>query len=206
MYTSAILATLLPLLATSAPTNHLQTRQTTSSDDILNGDCGTVNYIFARGTTEVGNLGTVIGPGFGRALGQRMGDVAVQGVDYPANVAGFLAGGSNDGADTMAELARQSISQCPGVPIVMSGYSAQVVSKAMDQLTADEASNVGAVVLFGNPNGNDPVPNTNAADVEVFCNVGDLICAGTATILPAHLTYGSDADEAADFVAGRIQV
>jgi hypothetical protein len=122
MYTSTLLTALLPVLAAAAPTANLQMRQTTSSDDILNGDCGTVNYIFARGTTEVGNLGTVIGPGFGRALGQRMGDVAVQGVDYPANVAGFLAGGSNAGADTMAELARQSISQCPGVPIVMSGY------------------------------------------------------------------------------------
>lgn len=76
----------------------------------------------------------------------------------------------------------------------------------MEQLTADEASNVGAVVLFGNPNGEDPVPNTNAADVEVFCATGDLICAGTATILPPHLSYGGDVDEAADFVASRIQV
>jgi cutinase len=83
---------------------------------------------------------------------------------------------------------------------------AQVAAGAMERLSADEASNVGAVVLFGNPNGNDPVPNTNAADVEVFCNVGDLICAGTATILPPHLTYGSDAGAAADFVASRIQV
>lgn len=79
-------------------------------------------YIFARGTTEIGNLGTIVGPGFGRALEDRMGDVAVQGVDYPAVVAGFLAGGSNSGAETMADLARTAISQCPGTPILMSGY------------------------------------------------------------------------------------
>jgi hypothetical protein len=88
---------------------------------------------------------------------------------------------------------------------VLNRQGAQVASKAMAQLSADEAANVGAVVLFGNPNGDDPVPNTDAADVEVFCNTGDLICAGTATILPPHLTYGSDAGAAANFVAGRIQ-
>lgn len=82
---------------------------------------------------------------------------------------------------------------------------AQVVSKAMDQLTAAEASTINAVVLFGNPNGEDPVPNTNAADVEVFCNAGDLICEGRNTILPPHLAYGSDADAAADFVESRLQ-
>jgi cutinase len=74
----------------------------------------------------------------------------------------------------------------------------------MSQLSAAEASNVGAVVLFGNPNGDDPVPNTAAADVQVFCNRGDLICDGRNTILAPHLTYGSDARAAADFVAGRI--
>jgi cutinase len=98
-------------------------RQTTSSDDLLNGDCGSLVYIFARGTTEPGNLGTVIGPGFGRALGRDFGDVAVQGVDYPAVVAGFLAGGSDAGAETMADLIRTAGSQCPGVPVVVSGYS-----------------------------------------------------------------------------------
>lgn len=207
MYTSVLLSALLPLLATAAPATELSRRQTTSGNDLENGECGNLVYIFARGTTEVGNLGTVIGPGFGRQLGSSFGDVAVQGVDYPASVPGFLAGGSTAGARTMADLARTAISQCPGTPIVMSGYSqgAQVASKAMEQLSAAEAENVGAVVLFGNPNGDDPVPNTNAADVKVFCNTGDLICAGTATILPAHLTYGSDAGEAADFVASRIQ-
>lgn len=74
----------------------------------------------------------------------------------------------------------------------------------MGQLSAAEAANVGAVVLFGNPNGNDPVPNTSPADVRVFCNRGDLICDGRNTVLAPHLTYGSDARAAADFVASRI--
>lgn len=78
------------------------------------------------------------------------------------------------------------------------------MSKAMGQLTAAEASNVNAVVMFGDPNNDDPVPNTNAADVKTFCNDGDLICDGRAIIRAPHLAYGSDAGAAADFVAGRM--
>lgn len=37
---------------------------------------------------------------------------------------------------------------------------------------------------------------------KVFCNNGDNICDGGNLILLPHLTYGQDADEAADFAAG----
>lgn len=118
--TTLLLSSLLHFLATAIPA--LETRQSSSGDDLVNGQCGDMVYIFARGTTERGNLGTVIGPGFGQELASQMGNVAVQGVDYPANIAGFNAGGSNAGATTMADLCRQAIQQCPGTPIVMSGY------------------------------------------------------------------------------------
>lgn len=81
-----------------------------------------------------------------------------------------------------------------------------MVSKAAEQLSADVAGQIAAVVLFGNPNGNDPVPNVDDANLEVFCNAGDLICAGQAVVLAPHLTYGSDTDEAAEFIAGRVNV
>ena len=80
------------------------------------------------------------------------------------------------------------------------------MSKAAVQLSADVAGRVAAVVLFGNPNGNDPVPNVDNAGLEIFCNAGDLICAGQAVVLPAHLAYGADAGEAADFIASRVTV
>ena len=122
MHASFLIIALLPLLTAAVPPFKLEARQSSTANDLVNGDCGDLIYIFARGTTEIGNLGTVIGPGFGRALGQEFGSVAVQGVDYPADVPGFLAGGSDAGAQTMAGLAQQAISQCPGAPIVMSGY------------------------------------------------------------------------------------
>ena len=62
-----------------------------------------VTVIFARGTTEPGNVGVLVGPPFFDALGAIVGsgNLVVQGVDYPASVEGFLEGGDSGGAQTM---------------------------------------------------------------------------------------------------------
>lgn len=48
-----------------------------------------MTVIFARGTGETGNVGTVSGPPMFKALRAKLGNnrVTVQGVDYPANSA-----------------------------------------------------------------------------------------------------------------------
>lgn len=251
MFKTVVLSSLFTLLALSSPLpaaevhsldSSINLRSTikarqfgSSANDLVNGECRAVSVIFARGTTEPGNIGTVVGPPLSDNLDEVLGadNVAFQGVDYPADVAGFLQGGDDDGAATMADLATQAANDCADTQIVLSGYrfvipchatlllasrkihdvltatysqGAQVVSKAAEQLSADVAARVSAVVLFGNPNGNDPVPNIDDANVEVFCNAGDLICAGQAIVLAAHLTYGSDTDEAAEFIAGKVNV
>jgi cutinase len=81
------------------------------------------------------------------------------------------------------------------------------VSKATAQLPAAVTDKINAVVLFGNPNGPDtPVPNVDQANTKIFCALGDNICAGGNLILPAHLSYGSDVGDAADFVQGKVTV
>lgn len=49
-----------------------------------------MTFIFARGTGELGNMGSVVGPPTASALQQLLGanGVSVQGVDYPADAAG----------------------------------------------------------------------------------------------------------------------
>lgn len=52
----------------------------------------------------LGNVGILTGPPFFAAIAAYMngtGKLAIQGVDYPADIAGFLAGGSTIGATTM---------------------------------------------------------------------------------------------------------
>lgn len=69
-------------------------------NDILNGICKPFTLIFARGTGEDPNLGNLVGPPFIYALNATFGtkNVAVQGVNnYPADDAGFCAGGSSTG-------------------------------------------------------------------------------------------------------------
>ena len=65
-------------------------------NDIIGGKCKPVTLIFARGTSELGNIGQIVGPPFVVALEKEFGrgNVAVQGVnDYPAISADYCTGG-----------------------------------------------------------------------------------------------------------------
>jgi cutinase len=53
-----------------------------------NSGCQELTFIFARGTTEMGNMGSVVGPPVANQLNSLTGNkVTVQGVDYPADAA-----------------------------------------------------------------------------------------------------------------------
>ena len=69
-----------------------------TANDVQNGVCKPVTLIFARGTTEPGNMGVVVGTQFASALGN---DVTVQGVDYAADWNGALSGGDKAGSQKM---------------------------------------------------------------------------------------------------------
>ena len=113
--------------------------------------CRAVTVIYARGTTQAGNVGEADseGPTFFNALASSLGGVdqlAIQGVDYPANVFGFLANGDDDGATAMFDLINLAVTQCPTTKIVVSGYSqgAQLVHTATQRLSAENAAKVSA--------------------------------------------------------------
>jgi cutinase len=59
-----------------------------TENGVLNKSCCTdVTVVFARGTSETGNVGTVSGPPFLKSLRSKLGAnrVTVQGVAYPAS-------------------------------------------------------------------------------------------------------------------------
>jgi hypothetical protein len=77
------------------------TWQQTTYDE---NSCKDYTLIFARGTTEPGNVGILVGPPLIEALKDRVGQnrIAVQGVNgYEANVEGYLGGGSVAGSSSM---------------------------------------------------------------------------------------------------------
>ena len=80
-----------------AVTLNVQTTQTGATG------CKDMTVIFARGTTEPGNVGLLTGPPFFDALSTMIGanSMEIMGVDYPASIEGFLQGGDAMGSQTM---------------------------------------------------------------------------------------------------------
>ncbi|KAJ5548490.1 cutinase-domain-containing protein [Penicillium frequentans] len=163
-----------------------------------NTTCEPLTLIFARGTDETGNMGTIVGPPLATKL-QSLTDskVTIQGVNYDASVAGDATMGEDGGSD-MATLVKTALSNCPNTKVVLGGYSegAMVVHNAASSLTADQ---VAAAVLFGDPLKAESVGKLSTSDVKEFCATGDPVCENGENVM-AHLSYGSDATEAAEFL------
>ena len=172
-----------------------------AQNDILNATCKPVTLLFARGTTEQGNMGTLVGPPFAQALGKAIGtdNLAVQGVDYDATVEGFFAGGDPEGSKTMAGLVAMSKSNCANTTLVLAGYDqgAQLIHNAASMLSADEASSV-IFVMFGDPNNGQAIDQV--LNAKTFCRKKDTICAGNSVVNEAHLTYRFDVGDAVAFI------
>lgn len=173
--------------------------------------CRDVTVIYARGTTQDGNVGDAAseGPTFFNALASRLGGtarLAIQGVTYPADIFGFLAGGDAGGTTTMFNLINTAVTRCPNTKIVVSGYSqgAQLVHKATQRLTAANAARVSAVVTFGDPSRDTGFGSVAASKTLIICHDGDNICEGGIIVTAAHRNYEIDAPTAAAFVAARV--
>lgn len=102
------------LLTTSlSPEEHALTKRQYSSstyNQLTDGTaCRAISVIYARGTSQQGNVGdaAAVGPLFFNQLASRVGGttrLAIQGVTYSASVAGFLQGGDPTGSTTMTNL------------------------------------------------------------------------------------------------------
>lgn len=103
----------------------------------------------------------------------------------------------------MAQLASQSVSQCPNSKIVLSGYSqgGMVVHNAATQ-SGFPASSIAGAVIFGDPFNGQAVQGLDSSKLLEICASGDSVCDGqglTGGITQAHLSYGQNAQQAADF-------
>lgn len=198
---AAPLVQLLPRNTTSTTTSY------TSGDtanDILAGVCAPLTVIFARGTTETGNIGKDVGPSLFANLTAIHGQsIALQGVEYPASWASNEDLGSAAGK-TMASLVSQAHTQCKNTTVALVGYSqgALVVHSAMDE-DSIKAGDVKVGVVFGDPeNGLIPALLDSSLFKE-FCAAGDNLCHHKALSesVDAHTGYGAeDGKTAATFI------
>lgn len=103
----------------------LSSRAVTTTENGLTTDaCKPLIFIFARGTNEDGNVGTVVGPGLIADLRSSLGTakITAQGVDYAANVLGYLLGGDPAGTTEMTRLVNLASTKCPSAKIALGGY------------------------------------------------------------------------------------
>lgn len=186
-----------------------------SANEFLDTGCKDVVMVYARGSTQDGNLGDQPGPQLASSLQTSLGAdrIAVQGVEYPAGLAQNLIPGGTDPRDAadMADLIANVSSTCPDSKIVVSGYSqgAAMVHRAVEQIDDPAVLNqIAAAVTFGDTQkkqDDEQVPNVDPAKTLILCNDGDLVCDGTLIVTKNHLDYTGKVQQASDFVTGLVQ-
>lgn len=105
----------------------------------------------------------------------------------------------------MASVLNAMASQCPDSVILAGGYSqgAAVSHRAIESLDPAVQNQIAGVILYGdtqNLQDKAQIPGFDKAKTKIICAPGDAVCVGTLMILPAHLSYGLNADEGAQFL------
>ncbi|CAG9941147.1 unnamed protein product [Clonostachys rosea f. rosea IK726] len=205
-------------LAAAAPAE-LDTRQLGSSTatDLEKGqssNCPSAILIFARGSTETGNMGMSVGTSLSGALKKKVSGIWIQGVGGPYTAGlgdnalprGSSAAAIKEGVRLM-NLAHE---KCPNAAILTGGYSqgSALIAAAITDLDATVREQVKGAALFGytqNKQNKGQIPSFPADRTKVFCASGDLVCEGSLIVAAPHFTYGSSASgEGADFLAGKV--
>lgn len=110
----------------------------------------------------------------------------------------------------MASILNAMASQCPDSVIVAGGYSqgAAVSHRAIESLDPAVQNQIAGVILYGDTQfqqDNGQIPGFDQAKTKIICAQGDLVCNGTLTILPPHLSYGNNAADGAAFLVQKAQ-
>ncbi|TKX20949.1 cutinase-like protein 8 [Elsinoe australis] len=191
-------------------------RQTgTTATELESGACKRIIFIYARGSTEPGNLGDSGGPQVCDGLKSRYGaaNVACQGVGGPYT-ASLLDNLSSTGTSTAAineglRLFNLANTKCPNSIIVGGGYSqgAAVIHGLAKKLSTTVQNKVAGLITFGDTrNGEDggKIPPFPAAKVKIYCLADDGVCGPVLDVTAAHSNYAQFFPDAVNFLAGRI--
>ncbi|KAF1814226.1 cutinase, partial [Eremomyces bilateralis CBS 781.70] len=162
--------------------------------------CTPYRVIYAKGTTEMGELGFTVGPSLSSGLSGR--DFTVDGVDYPADMDGINCLGMEGGIIAMKML-ENAVAQCPEQKIFMSGYSqgAMVAREAVAFARPEARKQVIGVVTFGDPFNGSPIADFDSSKIKIFCSSSDGVCKGEFSISLGHLGYvGTSTTQAVSWI------
>jgi len=153
--------------------------------------CAPLEVIVARGTSEPGDLGVIVGDPVVARCKRDLGAQTCRGypVQYDATLASFADGvGPKDIAKRVANMK----TQCPNMKFIVVGYSqgGAIAAQGLTQVaSAGNADRVIGVVFYA-PFGNAAVPAKYSDRKLVHCASGDAVCLG-GTSMSAHTSYNS---------------
>lgn len=183
--------------------------------------CSDVEVVVARGTSEPGQLGIIVGDPVFDAIDDRLFGTSVtsHAVDYPASVSPTSP---SQGNRALVNHVTSQAQACPDQQFILVGYSqgANVVGNSLGVssegaavgspvvATIPEAvqPRVAAVLVFGYPlrKLGRGIGGEFAARTLDICANNDVVCDPRGASVLAHLSYRDDADEAAEFAVDRV--
>jgi len=201
-----------------------QARTGSTSNELKSGSCKPVILIFARASTEPGNMGGSMGPIVCNGLKKDFPDkVICQGVGQPyaaglpENV--MPAGTTPQAIGEATKMFTTANSKCASSIIVFGGYSqgTAVMMNAVKGLPANIKEKVVGGVLFGytkNAQTKGSIPGYPPEALKVFCNpaagstsrYNDGVCGGALNVNGGHFAYmgNGDGPKSIEFLKSRI--
>lgn len=211
----ALLAGSAAALPAAVERRQFGTRVGSTVNELTSGSCRPITFIFARGSTEVGNIGSTVGPPTCEGLKSTYGasNVACQGVGSPYTASigsNALPEGTTSAAYGEAQrLFNLASTKCPDTIIVAGGYSqgAAVMTASVKRLSTAVKNQIAGVVLYGNTRNRQEggkIPDFPSEKALTFCNLSDGVCGGGLVVTAGHLTYTRDVPDAVDYLEERI--
>ncbi|KAF2430231.1 alpha/beta-hydrolase [Tothia fuscella] len=156
--------------------------------------CTPYVLLYARGTTETGDLGLTVGPAL--AAGIRGKDWTVRGISsrdgYYADLPGIYCIGLPGGLACKDVLNKMSKS-CPNSKFVTSGYSqgAMVARECVAFAEPEARAKVIGILTYGDPFNGATVKGFPQDKIKINCNPTDGVCKGDFSIGLGHLSYST---------------